>query len=268
QLTLSTNCYLMIDSTFRGAVTRQGNMEILKTEQGLLVYRELNGAIENDTTERMYNTVTTAQGAQYQVVLPDGTKVRLNAASSIRFPVAFSGNGRYVQVSGEAFFEVAPNRYLPFYVLASDAEMCFRGTSFNVEAYSANVVITLINGSLTLKSGRDSVLLRPAQEAVVRHSVQKDKSNRGLITVSQADTAETLSWKKTIRVYKNIAVRDFVQDVGRWYSLEIVNADCVPAKSVSTKLCYDAPVADVLKLLHQWGLQFKTQGNKIIFFVT
>jgi ferric-dicitrate binding protein FerR (iron transport regulator) len=254
---------MKIDSTFRGIVAQQGNREIIKTEQGVLVYRELDGPVENDTTERMYNTVTTTQGAQYQVLLPDGTKVRLNAASSIRFPVAFSGNGRYVQVKGEAFFEVAPNNDLPFYVRASDAEICVWGTSFNVEAYSANVVTTLVSGSLMLKSGTDTVLLQPGQEAIVR--VPNDNNNRRLITISRADTTEALSWKKTIRVYKNIAVKDFVQDMGRWYKLEMVNMDCVPAKSVSTRICYDAPVADVLKLFHQWGLQFKAQGNKIIF---
>jgi hypothetical protein len=262
-LTLSNNCYMLIDSTYRGMVAREGNTKIVKTQSGVLVYQKSDKADEEDTAKQRYNTISTSPGDQYQVILSDGTKIRLNAASSIRFPVAFPGNHRWVQIKGEAFFDVAPDKNRPFYVRVPHAEIRVLGTSFNVNAYSSTTVTTLISGSLALANGTDSVRLQPGQEAIVRNSLPDEFPAR--IVVQRADTTEVLSWKTTIRLYKNVTIKDFVQDMGRWYKLEIVNADCIPNRHVFVRLCYAAPLNEILKLFQKMGLQFRMEGSKIIF---
>jgi hypothetical protein len=265
KLILDNGCSILIDSSHNGIVTKQGNREIIKLESGALLYKKLLSPTSNDSTKPMYNTITTARGAQYRVILPDGTKLRLNAASSIRFPVEFSENARFVEVEGEAFFEVAPNKTVPFYAKAGNTVIKVMGTRFNVNAYSGNTIATLLSGSLEVKSGPDSVLLQPGQQAIVWSDRQTAGRRYSLVKVSRADTAQVVSWKKVEHVYLNIAMKDFITDIGRCYNLEMINMGGVPDRLISVTLCYNTPVAEVLKLFREMGLRFKQEGNSIIF---
>jgi transmembrane sensor len=263
RLTLSNNCTILIDSDYTGLVAREGNMEIIKLKSGILEYRRLPSRLKDDTTSRMYNTISTPGGTQYRVILPDGSMVRLNAASSIRFPVEFSDTIRNVEVEGEAFFEVAANPGIPFIARLKNAEIRVTGTSFNVNTYSQNTIATLVSGSLQIKSGKSLVTLKPGEQAIINNNQSGGMDS--IVTVSQADTDQVISWKKVKRVYSNIESREFVQDIGRWYGLEIVNIECVPHGYFSGSFCYDMPLAEVLELFRANGLRFRVEGKRIVF---
>lgn len=262
-LTLGNGCHIFIDSTYKGGVTRQGNTEITRLPSGELLYKKTHADIANDTTRQIFNTVTTSAGDQYQVILPDGSRVRLNAESSIRFPVEFSTTERIVTLQGEAFFEVTPNKAVPFYVNAGNAEIRALGTSFNVNAYSENTVATLLSGSLEVRNNGDIVRLKPGQEAIAGFEPTTGSKRR--ITVHPADTSKVVSWKKVVRVYRNVPLKAFVSDIGRWYNLELLHTECIPDRVISATLCYETPLNEILKLLRKNGAHFILEGRKIEF---
>jgi ferric-dicitrate binding protein FerR (iron transport regulator) len=262
-LTLGNGCHIFIDSTYKGRVARQGNTEITRLPSGVLLYKKTHTDITNDTTQQMFNTIITSAGDQYQVILPDGSRVRLNAASSIRFPVEFSATERIITLQGEAFFDITPNKAAPFYVKAGNTEIRALGTSFNVNAYSENTVATLLSGNLEVRNNGDSVRLRPGQEAIAGFKQATDSKH--LITVHSADIAKAVSWKKVIRVYKNVPLRAFVSDIGRWYDLEMLHTECIPDRGISATLCYETPLSEILKLLRKNGVRFMLEVKRIVF---
>lgn len=262
RLLLADNCSILIDSNYKGLITQQGGVEITQPEPGLLIYK-LIGMTNKEKAEIMYNTVETSPGQQYQVILPDGSKVRLNAASSIRFPVKFSNNKRIVNVTGEAFFDVAHDRIAPFYVYTSNSEIKVLGTTFNVNAYSKRTVTTLLTGSLEIKSGSQTARLTSGEKATALVSPQVIKDT---IILTKEDTLHAVSWKNVNRIYSNISMRDFVSDMGRWYNLEFINLSCVPATaSITVSMCYDIPLDEVLNIFRETGLKFYKDGNRITF---
>lgn len=263
-LTLGNGCHIFIDSTYKGKVTRQGNTEITRLPSGALLYKKTDAEITNDTTQRMFNTITTSAGDQYQVILPDGSHVRLNAASSIRFPVEFSTTERIVTLQGEAFFDVKPNKAAPFYVNAGNTEIRALGTSFNVNAYSENTIATLLSGSLEVRNNGDIVRLKPGQEAIA--GFEQTTESKPLITVHPADTAKAVSWKKVVRVYRNVPLKAFVSDIGRWYDLEMLHTKCIPDRVISATLCYETPLSEIFKLLRKSGAHFILEGKRIEFY--
>jgi hypothetical protein len=262
RLTLGNSCDILIDSTYKGTITRQGNTEITRLPSGALLYNKTDFRITKDTTQQMFNTITTSAGDQYQVILPDGSRVRLNAASSIRFPVEFSATENEVTLKGEAFFEIAPNKKAPFYVNTGNAEIRAIGTSFNVNAYSESTIATLLSGSLEVKNHGDRVRLRPGEEAITGFIPAGGKP---LIVVHSSDTAKAVTWKKIIRVYKGIPLKTFVSDIGRWYDLDMLHTECIPDRVISANLCYETPLQEVLRLFRNSGLRFMQEGRKIIF---
>src|SRR5690606_31605669 len=165
-LTLSDGTVIQLNDARNGNLGAESDVRINKADSGLLVYVPTGAA--NSTSALKYNTITTPAGAQYQVVLPDGTKVWLNAASAIRFPVAFSSTQRAVEITGEVYFEVARNPHAPFMVSARGVEVKVLGTHFNVAAYADDSTVTtsLLEGSVLLRKGTQSALLDPGQQGI------------------------------------------------------------------------------------------------------
>lgn len=168
-----------------------------------------------------------------------------------------------VTITGEVFFDVAPDNTSPFFVRANKSEIKVLGTTFNVNTYSKSTVTTLLSGSLEIRSSTETARLIPGQKAIVWNDAVIAKDS---IIIAKDDTLQTVSWKKTTRVYSHVPMRDFVADIGRWYGLEIVNLDCVPANAyISASLCYNAPIEKVLAMLKRSGIRFFRAGNKITF---
>lgn len=216
-LTLADGSTIVLDSASNGMLSRQGNVKVLKLDNGLLSYTG-QGMKKSENNETVFNTISTPRGGQYQVTLSDGTKVWLNAASSVSFPVAFTAAERNVSVTGEAYFEVARDRHSPFKVRINNSEIEVLGTHFNVNAYEdeATVKTTLLEGKIkqTTKNGAFQKILLPGQ--------QSDIYKNGEMSVStDVDTGEAVAWMQGNFQFRSADLHAILRQVSRWYDVDI-----------------------------------------------
>lgn len=261
-LTLSNGQQIILDSVGNGMLTAQGNTNILK-QNGKIVYDEQNIS----KSEVLYNTMTTPRGRQYSLVLADGTKVWLNAASSITFPTAFTGNGRRVQITGEAYFEVTKDPTKPFTVSISSpsakldgAEVKVLGTHFNIKAYDdeSSIKTTLLEGSVRVTKENSDALLKPGQEALLDDKGEDFK-------VTEANTGEAVAWKNGLFEFNNMDIKSIMRQLSRWYDIEVVYQGDVEDKSFSGVISQNTNLSQVLKMLQLTkAVHFKVEGAKVI----
>ena len=222
-LTLADGTKIVLNKAAEGALARQGNTTVIKLNDGQLEYNKQTVS-QIPTTKILYNTLSTPRGGQYRVTLPDGTLVWLNASTSLKFPTAFSGSERKVEIKGEAYFEVAKNEAMPFVVTAENSEIKVLGTHFNVSAYADDKVLktTLLEGSVEFsvvkKAGSENeagtIKLQPGQQA------QLDNANT--LTVVEADTKEAIAWKNGYFIFNNEDIESIMQKIMRWYDVKVV----------------------------------------------
>ena len=207
-LMLANGATIVLDSAKDGIIAQQGHSAVVKTANGELLYQR-----EESPAAGGYNTIATPRGGQYQVVLPDGTRVWLNAGSSIRFPTNFSGNRREVEMTGEVYFEVKHQDHQPFVVHAGNSQIEDIGTHFNVNAYSdePEMKTTLIEGAVRIKD----VVLRPGEQLGL------DSNGREQL-VSHADIDEAMAWKNGLFVFNGADIETVMRSIGRWYDVSIV----------------------------------------------
>jgi transmembrane sensor len=261
-LTLADGSVILLDSATNGLLSTQGNIKVEKLANGLLAYN-VNGKILTENDDAFYNTITTPRGGQYQVTLSDGTKVWLNAASSIRFPVLFTGTERKVEITGEAYFEVARNERIPFKVKAASAAVEVLGTHFNVNAYDdeATIKTTLLEGKVkvALNSGMSQAgnYLLPGQQASITKS--------GAISIfNNADIEEVMAWKNGRFQFKSADLRSILRQIARWYDVEVVYKGNVDLHFTG-QLTRNDKVSKVFEKLELTGeVQFRVEGRKII----
>lgn len=263
KLILSNSSNMLIDSTYKGLITQEAGAELIQPEPGLLVYQRRAGMVEKEKSLPLYHTIVTPPGQQYKVILPDGSKLWLNAATSIRFPVTLIHNKRIVYLSGEAFFDVVPDSAAPFYIYSGNTEINVEEGTMNVNTYTGKTIATILTGRFEVKSGSQTVRLTAGKKAM---AVVSEKQLSNQIILSAGDTLSAVSWKKTTRLYTNASMRDFVADIGRWYNLEIVNFSCIPASAhISVAMCYNTPIEQVLTIFGESGLKFYKVGKRITF---
>lgn len=260
-LTLADGSVIVLDSAATGLLGIQGNTKIEKLENGLLAYK-INGRTITENDEAFYNTITTPRGGQYQVTLSDGTKVWLNAASSIRFPVVFTGAERRVEVTGETYFEVAKNEKLPFKVKAVNSEVEVLGTHFNINAYDdeATIKTTLLEGKVKVSvpsAGQAASYLIPGQQSGI--------SKTGKISVlDNADTEEAVAWKNGRFQFKSADLRSILRQIARWYDVDVEYKGAVDLHFTG-QLTRNENVSRMFEKLQLTGeVHFRTEGRKII----
>ncbi|WP_213086856.1 FecR domain-containing protein [Chitinophaga agrisoli] len=255
-LTLGDGSTISLDSAANGVLASQGNASIVKLANGQLAVRM---PAANDNDEIIYNTITTPTGGQYQVMLPDGSKVWLNAASSLRFPNRFAGDQRNVTLTGEGYFEIAHNKAQPFRVQVNEATVEVLGTHFNVNAYNdeADVKTTLLEGAVKMSKGPASLLLAPGQQARL-------PKNGDLKLVKDADTEQVLAWKNGYFQFDKADLPALMRQIARWYDLEVVYEGPVKEFEFVGKIARNVYLADVLKALESSGVRFRMEGNKLI----
>jgi len=254
-LTLADGTRIVLDSIQNGNI-KGGNANINK-KGPLLVYDGSSGFETNAPVT--YNTLATPRGGQYQLVLPDGSKVWLNASSSIHFPTAFTGNQRNVELTGEAYFEVAKNKEKPFHVNVKGMQVEVLGTHFNVNAYGdeGNIKTSLLEGSVKIKSGQASGLLKPGEQAILGGNVNK-------IEIKKADMSEVMAWKNGLFQFDDAGITTIMQEISRWYDVEIVYQGEIPVRRFEGKISRDAQLSDVLKILELSDVKFKVEGRTIV----
>jgi len=255
-LTLGDGSTIVLDSAENGVLASQGNTRVIKQANGQLAYRIPAGGSGN---QAVYNTIATPAGGQYQVVLPDGSKVWLNAASSLRFPSRFTGGERSVTLTGEGYFEIAHNDRQPFRVQVNDAVVEVLGTHFNVNAYrdENEVRTTLLQGAVKMSQGTASLQLTPGQQARLRR-------NGEMKLVKQADIEQAIAWKNGYFQFDKVDLPALMRQIARWYDLEVVYEGPVKNFEFVGKIARTAYLADVLKALESSGVRFRMEGNRLI----
>lgn len=251
-LTLGSGDTIALDDAANGTLALQGNIKVLKLNSGQLAY-----ATENKPTEVVYNKVTTPRGGQYKVQLPDGTKVWLNAASSLRFPTAFNGDERPVEVTGEAYFEVARNPAQPFRVTVNGMEVRVLGTHFNINAYTdeASINTTLVEGSVMVTKNGKQVTIKPGQQARV---------DEGIYIVPDVDVETLTAWKNGRFSFSNASLESLMRPIARWYDVEVVLDDKI-TDAYTIDVPRDVPVSKLLRFIERsGGVHFIIEGEKII----
>jgi transmembrane sensor len=251
-LTLANGRQIYLDSVGSGKLVQQGNANISKLNNGQIVYNTLN----EKPTEILYNTLTTAKGGQTRMVLADGSKVWLDAASSIRFPAVFTGTERKVELTGEAYFEIA-HRSEPFIVETNRGSVKVLGTHFNVMAYQNedNMETTLLEGKVMVSAGGNSSLLKPGQVAAI--------SSSGRVKVGIADTAAAVAWKNGRFQFDKTNLDVILKQLERWYDVTVDYEDGIPPIRLSGGLSRNIKLSDVVKLMELNGARLKVDGNKI-----
>lgn len=253
-LTLSNGSTVVLDSTGNGFVTQQSNTQIVKTAKGQLSYTTLN----QNSKELVYNSVSIPRGGQYQLVLPDGTKVWLNADSSIRFPVAFVGKERKVTITGEAYFEVAKDKKKPFIVSSANMDVEVLGTHFNVSAYAEESIVktTLLEGSVKINNKKSEVYLVPGQQSQLNNSGQFSIKNN-------IDVDKEIAWTKGKFQFNSNTIQEIMLQLSRWYDVEVIYQGKVSSETFSAIIKRSSNISQVLKLMEASGVKFDIEGKKI-----
>ncbi len=254
-LTLADGTKVILDSANNGAITKQGNVTVIKMNDGLLSYEKSAGK----DVEVVYNTISTPRGGQYQLVLADGSKVWLNAASSITYPTAFAGNERKVSMTGEAYFEIKHNEQVPFLVKVGSMEVKVLGTHFNIHAYGDenNISTTLLQGSVLVSEGIQKVKLEPGQQA------QLHTPNKKLQTIGNVNLEEVMAWKNGFFQFNNAGVDVVMKEISRWYDVEVSYPQGIPNEKFWGSIRRDQNLSDVFKVLQESGGHFKIEGGKV-----
>jgi transmembrane sensor len=255
-LTLANGQVIALEEAANGALSTQGGAKIIKLKSGQLAYNSEQG--EAAGTPAALNTLATPRGGQYQLTLPDGTVVWLNAASSITFPTKFTGRAREVQVKGEAYFEVAANAQQPFLVKTGGMEVQVLGTSFNLMAYGDEQTIktTLVQGAVKVVNGDRNILLQPGQQARL--------DNSGEMKVVKADLDATIAWKNGLFTFNDANIEEVMRQIGRWYDMEIVYPEGIPQDMFRGEMFRSEQIDTVLKILEASGVNFRVEKRKII----
>ncbi|ALL05007.1 hypothetical protein AQ505_05560 [Pedobacter sp. PACM 27299] len=271
-LTLADGRRITLDEAENGEIAEQGGVIITKTKDGQLVYEgsaNEGSVTEKSTTEGSASTaaargnapnkIETPKGGQYQVNLPDGTKVWLNAASSLSYPVSFTGDKREVKLLGEAYFEVAKNKNMPFVVYSKGQEVEVLGTHFNVNAYpdEAKTKTTLLEGSVKVKLlvAKGTALLKPGQQSVY----EGDQ-----LDVNAIDVAEVIAWKEGYFLFQDEDIRSIMRKIARWYDVEIVYAANISPKEIGGRISRNKSLDYVLRTLSRTDkFNFKVEGRRV-----
>jgi transmembrane sensor len=228
---------------------------IIKKENGVLIY---NTGLS--TEKPIYNTMTTPKGGQYQLILPDGSKVWLNAASSLTYPIVFTGTKREVELTGEAYFEIKENKKYPFIVNALNTHIEVLGTGFNVNAYKneAGVSTTLVNGAVKVFSQKNSVVIKPGQQINISYS-----NNQMTTTLPNID--DVLAWREGMFQFENRNIQTIMRQLERWYDVTVEYKGPLPDAEFSGSLSRTenaSMLLDALSLTKK--VHFIIDGKKII----
>lgn len=263
-LVLADGTEIPLDSAGSGALTQQGNTSIVQPAGGQLLYTQQTGGPENVDLVQ-YNTLRTPRGGQFQVTLPDGTKAWLNAASSLKYPVAFKGTSRQVELTGEAYFEVAHNKAMPFKVMVrtgqqDSMEVAVLGTQFNIMAYADETLVktTLLEGAVKVSNSGVSKQLAPGQGAYL------DRQHHTLALQQQVDTEEAVAWKNGLIQLDGNDITSIMRMIARWYDVDVIYTAPVPAHFRGI-IPRNVPVSQVLKMMEMTGeVHFEIKGKQII----
>ncbi len=262
-LTLSDGSKITLTNHSNGNLATQDGISIEKDADGQIVYHVNNsgdGMTAASADEIRFNTLSTPAGGTFKVVLSDGSKVWLNASSSLKFPVAFAHDQRRVEVSGEAYFEIEKDKSKPFYVINRGSEVKVLGTHFDVMSYydEQHSSVTLLEGSIQFTKNNKSEILTPGMQILYRENAIGTKQ-------LNANVEEVMAWKNGLFVFNNSNIDEIMKDLSRWYDIEVQYEGDKPDIAFTGVLPRNANVSKVLKILEATGdVKFGIDGQTVV----
>jgi len=257
-LTLADGLKISLADAAKGQLKNQAGIIVTKTAEGEIVYT--SAAVTNGSapTVNSYNSIETPPGGQYKVILPDGSKAWLNAASSLKYPTNFAGHERRVLMTGEVYFEIAKNKHKPFLVVSAGQEIAVLGTHFNVNAYTDEPAArtTLLEGSVRMVSlkTKETVLLKPGQSAELLDH----------IAITQADIDKEMAWKNGDFIFKDETLISIMRKVARWYNVDVAFQPGLTSLKFDGMVSRSRNISAVLNMIASTGkVHFKTEGRRI-----
>jgi transmembrane sensor len=255
-LTLADGKKVLLTKKTTGIIAEQAEIQINNSTDGKLTYSPI-GKADNSTMNIAFNTIETPRAGKYELQLPDGTKVWLNAASSLRYPIAFNGKTRDVELTGEAYFEVAKDKTKPFSVTSSGQKVTVLGTHFNINSYTdeAHIATTLVEGSVQVSYGANHALLIPGQQSAL---------SDGQFNITKADIHLATAWKDGQLAFLRTDLKSVLRQISRWYNIDVEYVGKAPNFSISGDVSRDADLSAMLKILELYDVHFVQQGHKLI----
>ena len=264
-LTLSNGKQIVLaDISAKDTIAKEGEEDevtIKMGANGVITYIINPNTDASKADANLFNTLSTPTGGQYNIVLADGTKVYLNAVSSIKYPTQFNGDQRIVELDGEAYFEVAKNKNKPFIVKSGDQDIEVLGTHFNVHAYDNESVVktTLLEGSVAVNYKNQKAILKPGQQSNVSEKFNK-------ITIKQVDTEAAIAWKNGRFKFDNADLKTVMRQLERWYGIKVEYRGDVSDVRFNGGTFMNKNLSEVLKVLELSNIKFKVEGKTIIVY--
>ncbi len=252
---------IILTNAQNGLLARQSNTAINKTANGEVVYTTPKK--ERPLAAMAYDTLTIPVSGTYHLTLSDGSKVWLNAATSIRYPENFMGKQRKVELLyGEAYFEVIHNAKMPFQVVSGGQTIEDIGTQFNINAYEneSDIKTTLLEGSIKVSEHNESAVLIPGQQSKVKNGTLRSK----IIIVSAANTEEAVAWKNGYFRFNNEKIESIMRQLSRWYNINVSYEGKITNEGFYGRISRYKNISDVLKMLEDTrSVHFKIEGRRI-----
>jgi hypothetical protein len=257
-LTLANGEVITLDGTATGKIADEAGTKILNSADGTIIYSG-NSASTRTAAAQLQNTIATPKGGQYQLILADGTKVWLNAASSLTYPTAFDLHERKVMLTGEAYFEVVKNASAAFKVVTPNQTVEVLGTHFNVNAYvdEAATTTTLLEGSVRISSAAGKKVLKPGEQA------QTNANSGTILMTSGVDAGNAIAWKNGVFSFENEDLEMIMREVSRWYDIKIIYDGPLPKEKFVGEIPRNSKLSEVCRILELNNLQFKIDGNQM-----
>ncbi|WP_316767588.1 FecR family protein [Pedobacter frigiditerrae] len=254
-LELANGTKILLDTAVKGMIANLDGIKVYKNAAGEIEYK-INSISSTDKVG--FNTITTPNGGQYQVVLHDGSKIWLNAGSSLKYPTAFRDNDRTVTITGEAYLEVAKNKQMPFRVISGNQTIEVLGTHFNVNAYDDEVAIktTLLEGAVKVLTDKASTIIAPGEQTYFNNS-------NGSLQKKAVDVEQEVAWKNGLFSFKGDDVKAIMRQISRWYNVEIEYTGPITDEKFYGQISRNSKLSEIFAILELNNLHFKSNGRKI-----
>lgn len=266
-LTLANGKKIVLDKSANREIVQLPGMTIKNTSDGQIIYTITadQSIVEADQSRAeagkamRLNTISTSRGGQYQVVLSDGTRVWLNSASSITYPTTFDHKQRLVELHGEAYFEVAKNKNVPFSVKTAQQTVEVLGTHFNINSYTDEPLLktTLLEGSVKVVAGDNQVILTPGQQLKLNFLQSSMKVD------NHVDLDKVLAWKNGVFSFENEDLKSIMRQVARWYNVDVVYSGIIANDKFFGEISRNSNLSQVLKILELNNVHFDITGKTI-----
>lgn len=255
-LTLGDGTQIALSEGSEKVLVENGGLAIRRNEEGQVVYELSEADAAKAVRHTEYNSISTPLGRHYRVVLSDGTKVLLNSVSSIRFPAVFTSDERRVEITGEVYFEVAKSKNKPFKVVCGTQTIEVLGTNFIVNAYDneRSIKTTLLEGSVKVSKGAESVRLKPGEQAQTTASIE---------VIKAPDINSEISWTKGSFYFKDADIETVMRQASRWYDIEVNYKGTIPRKQLNGAISQQVSLNQFLEMLKFAGVNVATNRKMV-----